>query len=143
MRRDYQSKWRKDERQNYSYPNLACRDLYDWNSHLRNFLMNYQSLTPAQRDQVVFLFADEIFGTDPNDYEYELIGEMVTWRSRLNAEGRMQNVRKPHSIAVNVAVREVPSAFVRVECQRDAEYAIQQIARSVVARLIQVNSVEV
>jgi len=105
--------------------------------------MNYSSLTPAQREHVAFLFADEIFGTDPNGYEYELIGEMVVGRVKtVISDQSSVHVRKPHAVAVNVAVREVPSAFVTVECQRDAEIAIKEIARSVVARLIQIQTVE-
>ena len=100
--------------------------------------MNYQSLTPLQREHVAFLFADEIFGTDPNGYEYELMGEMVIGRAKISRSARNDNVhvRKAHAVAVNVAVREVPSAFVRVECQRDAEIAIKEIARNIIARLI-------
>lgn len=106
--------------------------------------MIYSSLTPAQRDQVAFLFADEIFGTDPSAYEYELTGETVTGRVRLSALSgqRSVHVRKPHSVTVNVAVRDVPEALVTVEMRRDAQMSIQQIARNVVARLIQSNQVE-
>lgn len=106
--------------------------------------MNYQSLTPLQREQVAFLFCDDLFGTDPNGYEYELIGECVIGRVKLTAISSqlLAHVRKPHAVAVNVAVRDVPSAFVTVEMSRDAEIAIKEIARSVVARLIQIQTVE-
>lgn len=106
--------------------------------------MIYSSLTPAQREQAAFLFADDIFGTDPNAYEYELTGEMVTGRIQLAAISSelLTHVRKPHAVAVNVAVREVPCQFVTVEMDRTATITIQEIARNIVAQLIQVKLVE-
>jgi hypothetical protein len=106
--------------------------------------MTYQSLTPAQRDQAAFLFADDIFGTDPNAYEYELTGAMVTGRIQRTAINSklLAHARKPHAVAVNVAVRDIPGQFVTVEMDRTATTTIQEIARNVVARLVQVKSVE-
>ncbi len=98
--------------------------------------MNYSSLTPAQHEQVAFLFADDLFGTDPAAYEYELLGDTVIARARLDRSPLCANVRKPRTVRVNVCVREVPDAFLTVEADREIKYAIREIARSVVKRLI-------
>jgi len=104
--------------------------------------MIFSSLTPTQQDQAAYLFADEIFGTDASAFDYEVQDNNVIGRTKLNANSQQLSVRKPHTVLVNVSVREVPAEFVTIEMDRQSAYAIQSIARSVVARLIQSQSVE-
>jgi hypothetical protein len=58
----------------------------------------YSSLTPAQREQANSLFLDARFGTDPNNYLYELKGaDLQNQRTPLGKEtlhcGRINQVR--------------------------------------------------
>ena len=105
--------------------------------------MNYSSLNTMQREQVAFLFCDEIFGTNPNEYEYELNGETVVGRCKLTAISSelLAHVRKAHAVAVNVVVRDTPSRYVTLEMSRTAQITIEEIARSILARLV-TNQVE-
>lgn len=85
-----------------------------------------------------YLFVDEHFGTDPHAYDYELEGDEVIGRSRIARNGdEISNVhaRKPHTVKLNVAVKEVPEQFVTVEMNRNATLAIQAIARRMVERI--------
>jgi len=102
----------------------------------------YSSLDAAQQAQAAYLFADDVFGTDANAYEYELEAGKVIGRARLTVTSLSLNVRKPRTISVNVCTREVPAEMVTVEMDRNADYAIQSIARNIAARLIQSQTVE-
>ena len=104
----------------------------------------FTSLDAAQQAQAAYLFADDVFGTDVNAYEYELEAGKVIGRARLAANSSPLNahVRKPRTISVNVCTREVPAEMVTVEMDRNANYAIQSIARNIAARLIQSQTVE-
>lgn len=106
--------------------------------------MNYSTLTPTQREQVDYLFADAIFGTDVNAFDYEIKGDTVIGRAQIlrSAQDDKAHVRKPHTVSVNVCVREVPSAFITLEMSRNAETTIKELARSVVERMIQSQTVE-
>jgi hypothetical protein len=101
--------------------------------------MLYASLTEAQREQVAFLFCDELFHTDPSEYEYELTGETVTGRRKAEG-GRMNAIHSKKArkaqvhITVNVTANE--------EGQRAAAMAIKELARNIVARMIQVQPQE-
>jgi hypothetical protein len=103
--------------------------------------MQYQSLTPAQQTQAAYLFADEVFGTDAYGFDYEISNGTVIGRACLDKHTDL-NARKPHTVSVNVCVREVPAEMVTIEMDRNANATIQSIARSVVARLIQSQTVE-
>ena len=105
--------------------------------------MNYQSLTTAQRDQVAYLFADDVFGEDPSAYEYEVNGGMVAGRSRIAENSGAVHAKKARNIAACITVRETPEAYVTKQSQRETAYAIQSIARSVVERLIKSQTVEI
>jgi hypothetical protein len=105
-------------------------------------MTTYASLTPAQQAQAAYLFADELMGSDPTLYEYELIGETVVGRAAISDQRSAVNARKPHIVAVNVAVREVPDAFITVEMMRRSDVTFQSLARRVVERIIQNQSVE-
>ena len=102
----------------------------------------FNSLDAAQQAQAAYLFADDVFGTDANAYEYELEAGKVIGHSQLTANSLSLNVRKPRTISINVCTREVPAEMVTVEMDRNANYAIQSIARNIVARLIQSQTVE-
>lgn len=104
--------------------------------------MNYSTLTPAQLAQCEYLFADDAFGTDPYAYDYEVKGNRVMGRKIQKAEDRRMNVKKPHTVSVNVAVREVPNEFVTVEMKRNAAQAIKDLARNAVERINQIQSQE-
>lgn len=106
--------------------------------------MNYSTLTPAQQTQCEYLFADATFGTDPHAYDYEIKGVDVVGRVQLRAISSklLAHARKPHTVSVNVAVLNVPDGFVTVEMSRNAMIAIQDIARSAVERMLQVQHQE-
>lgn len=99
----------------------------------------YASLSAAQQAQAAWLFADELMGTNQHEYEYELMGETVIGRVRIDGNSDGVHARKPHAIAVNIAVRD---AIVTVEMKRDAEFTIKELARKISARLIQSQPVE-
>ena len=103
--------------------------------------MQYQALTSAQQSQVEYLFADAFFGTDATSFEYEVQHGEVIARSRI-AKTAETSARKPHTISINVAVRDIPAELVTVEMQRDAAYTIQFIARNLVEQLIQSKTLE-
>jgi hypothetical protein len=104
--------------------------------------MIYSSLTPAQQTQAAYLFADEVFGTDAHDFDYEIKDNAIIGRSRIVKNGDAVHNRKPHTVSVNMCVRDVPAEFVTVEMDRNAAYAIQTIARNIVERMIQSQTVE-
>jgi hypothetical protein len=99
--------------------------------------MNYSTLTPAQQAQAAYLFADDVFGTDPNAYDYEVNGKDIIGRSCIAHNSDRIHARKPHSVSVNVAVRQVPDEFITSEMSRNAEQAINDFARSAVERITQ------
>ena len=103
--------------------------------------MQYQTLTPAQQSQVEYLFADQIFGTDATGFEYEVKAGNVIARSRIAPSGEAE-ARKPKTVRVHVAVREIPTAYLSVEMDREANYAIQAIARSLIEQLIKSQTLE-
>ena len=106
--------------------------------------MQYQVLTSAQQSQVEYLFADAFFGTDANSFEYEVQHGEVIGRAKLKAISSelLATARKPHTIRINVAVRDIPAELVTVEMQRDAAYTIQFIARNLVEQLIKSQTLE-
>lgn len=93
--------------------------------------MKYQSLTPAQVEQVRFLFADELIGTDPRGYEYEIQGEEVIARIANDQHTTKVHIRKAHTVTMKVAVMDLPDQFVTVEMSRSARVTVNEIARSV------------
>jgi hypothetical protein len=104
----------------------------------------YSTLTAPQRERADYLFADAIFGTNPHAYEYELKGDDVIGRSRLNKNGEgAVHARKPRTVQVNVFTQEVPTAYITLEMDRHAEYAIQDLARSIVKRLVETQPQEI
>ena len=104
----------------------------------------YSSLDAAQQAQAAYLFADDVFGSDVAAFDYEISDGKIIGRARLAANSSPLNahVRKPRTISVNVCTREVPAEMVTVEMDRNANYAIQSIARNIAARLIQSQTVE-
>ena len=93
--------------------------------------MNYLSLTHAQRARVEYLFADDVFGTDPTSYEYEVNarGE-VTGRTRISRSGREETMSKRQ-----------PSAVITVRAEETiTEEALSnqiQFMKSLASRIIQ------
>jgi hypothetical protein len=104
-------------------------------------MTQFISLTTTQREQVDYLFADAIFGTDVNAFDYEIRDDNVIGRSRIDNK-RDVIMRKPHTVSVNMCVREIPSAFITLEMSRNAETTIKELARSVVERMIKSQTVE-
>lgn len=105
--------------------------------------MQYQALTSAQQSQVEYLFADAFFGTDATSFEYEVQhGEVIGRMQILRSAQNDMTKRKPRTISINVAVREMPAELVTVEMQRDTAYTIQSIARHLVEQLIQSQTLE-
>jgi hypothetical protein len=102
--------------------------------------MNYTSLTDAQRKQVAFLFCDEIFHTDPSEYEYELTGETVTGRSRIAQKDGAEAIhaKKARKVQVSITVNVIATE----DGQRAAAMTIKELARAIVARMIQVQPQE-
>jgi hypothetical protein len=58
--------------------------------------------------------------------------------SSIKGQAERRHARKPRSVAVNVAVSEIPEAFLTIEMERRSEIAIQQLARRIVERLVTV-----
>lgn len=114
-------------------------------------MTHYSALTPAQQARAQYLFADALLGTDPSAYEYQLRGEDVIGRARVTSlqspasshqSPASANVRKPHSVRLNVAIQEVPETYITVEMIRNTEQAIQEIARSLAAAMLQTQTQE-
>ena len=104
--------------------------------------MLYSSLTTDQQIQAAYLFADDAFGSCADAFDYEISNGNVIGRARLNANKLNVNALKPHTVMVNVCVREVPAGIVTIEMDRNANTTIQSIARNIAARLIQSQTVE-
>jgi hypothetical protein len=64
----------------------------------------YSSLTPEQRDHVASLFMDALFGTDPNDYLYELKGDVLQSQRTPLEKGTWHcgKIRQVHVTATNI-----------------------------------------
>lgn len=90
------------------------------------------ALTPRQREQAATLFFDEIFGTNPDDFEYELNGDDVAGRKRLHATN--ETPRKPRHVDVTMSVMDAPNV---TDGQiRAMEIVYQSMARRIVQRLV-------
>jgi len=99
----------------------------------------YSALTASQRARAAYLFADETFGTDPRAYEYEVNGGEVVGRVKqtdVSGQPSAVHVRKPHTVMVNVTVKEVPETYITLEMNRNAQQAIKDIARHLVEQMI-------
>ena len=68
----------------------------------------YHSLTTDQQARAAYLFADEVFGTDPSAYAYEV-----------DKSGRITG-RKPNQLTVTTANRARQSAPVTVTTTEEA-----------------------
>lgn len=99
-------------------------------------MTSYSSLTDTQREQVRFLFCDDLFGTKPESYEYELTGETVTRRKAVISKQSPVHARKPRKVKTMMQVIEIADA------DHSAEAVIKDMARRVVARLIQIQPQE-
>lgn len=92
----------------------------------------YDTLTKEQIEQVDYLFADEIFGTDPNAYLYELSNGKITGR-RINGTQTKKQGRAQRSAPVIVHKREEPN--ITPELIDRANMSMEALAVSIAEKL--------
>lgn len=91
--------------------------------------MNYSSLTPNQREQVAYLFADEFFGTDAGAYLYEVKDGVVTGRTRTGTPAHRAKQSAP------VMVKMIEEVHVTNEMLMSAHMAMDALAASAAGRM--------
>jgi len=93
-------------------------------------------LTPAQREQVTFLFHDELFNVDPAAYDYKVgRGEVVLCRRPLVRDARTRFPRKHTQTILLNPVK--PTA----EQQASVELLLDMLARRVIENILRSNRV--
>jgi hypothetical protein len=95
---------------------------------------HYNALTVTQKSQVTFLFCDEIFGTDPTLYDYELVGQVVKGRVKIEMQSEKRDKTR---VSASVSVMVMP--FITDEMLRRRDAALRSLAKRIVERMVEQN----